>query len=165
MSGGPGLDLGRPRDIGELLRDALRILAAHPARFLALSAAFVVPVQLIVSGVGLEYLTAPYRAGSSTVELVISAAVSFLLIAPLVTAATVHALQSMAQGQPPSPGASIVTALEAFTPLLLAILLSAAGITRRAPADPAGGLPGGALGVRSAGGDARRRARSRGPAP
>jgi len=128
VSGGPGLDLGRARDIGQLLRDALRILAAHPARFLALSAAFVVPVHLIVSGVGLEYLTAPYREGSRTVELVISAAVSFLLIAPLVTAATIHALQSMAQGQKPSPGASIITALEAFTPLLLTILLSAAGI-------------------------------------
>jgi len=128
VSGGPGLDLGRARDIGELLRDPLRILAAHPARFLALSAAFVVPVHLIVSGVGLEYLTAPYREGSRTVELAIGATVSFLLIAPLVTAATIHALQSMAQGQPPSPGASVVAALEAFTPLLLAILLSAAGI-------------------------------------
>ena len=128
MSAGPGLDLGRPRDVGELLRDALRVLLAHPAPFLALSAAIVVPVHLIVSGVGLEYLTAPYRGGARTVETVITAGVSFLLIAPLVTAGTIHALKSAAAGETPSPGASIVTALEAFTPLLLAVLISAAGI-------------------------------------
>ena len=71
--------------------------------FLALSAAIVVPVHLIVSGVGLEYLTAPYREGSRTVELAITTAVSFLLIAPLVTAATIHALQSVADGRAAEP--------------------------------------------------------------
>jgi len=128
VSAGPGLDLGRPRDVGELLRDALRVLLAHPVPFLALSAAIVVPVHLIVSGVGLEYLTAPYREGSRRVEVAINTGVSFVLIAPLVTAGTIHALRSVAAREPPSPGASIVTALEAFTPLLLAVLLSAAGI-------------------------------------
>jgi hypothetical protein len=128
VSGGPGVDLGRPREVGELLRDALRILSQHPGPFLALSAAIVVPVHLIVSGVGLEYLTAPYREGSRTAEVVITTSVSFLLIAPLVTAGTIHALRSVAAAQAPSAGASIVAALEAFTPLLGAVLLSAAGI-------------------------------------
>jgi hypothetical protein len=128
VSGGPGVDLGRPRDVGALLRDALRILLAHPLTFLALSAAFVVPVHLIVSGVGLEYLTAPYREGARGVEVAITTIVTFILIAPLVTAGTIHALNAIAAGGAPNAGTSIVTALEAFTPLLLAVLLSAAGI-------------------------------------
>ncbi len=128
MSEGPRLDLGQPRDVGALLRDAVRILLAHPLAFLALSAAIVAPVHLIVSGVGLEYLTAPYHEGSRTVEVAITAAMSFVLIAPLVTAGTIHALGSVAAGNAPKAGASILTALEAFTPLLLAVLLSAAGI-------------------------------------
>jgi hypothetical protein len=128
VSNGPGLDLGRPRDAGELLRHALRVFLSHPGPLLAVSAAIVIPVQLIVSGVGLEYLTAPYRGGGRTVEMAISTGVSFLVIAPLVTAGTIHVLRSVAAGEAPSAGASIVTALEAFTPLLLAVLLSAAGI-------------------------------------
>jgi hypothetical protein len=128
VSTGPGFDLGRPRDVGALLRDALRILLAHPLPFLALSAAFVVPVHLIVSGVGMEYLTAPYREGSRGVEVAIITAVSFILIAPLVTAATIHALGAITAGNRPNAGGSILAALEAFTPLLLAVLLSAAGI-------------------------------------
>jgi len=53
---------------------------------------------------------------------------SFLLVAPLVTAGTIHALGSVAAGERPRPGASILTALEAFTPLLAAVLLSSAGV-------------------------------------
>ena len=58
---GPGdLVLDRPRDLNTLLRDALTVLARHLGTFIALSAVVVVPVHLIVSGVGLEQITADY---------------------------------------------------------------------------------------------------------
>jgi len=128
VNAGPRLDLGHPRDVTELLGDALRLLLAHPLRFLAMSAAIVVPAHLVVSGVGLEHLTAPYRPGAREVETIIATAVSFILVAPLVTAATIHALESVARGERPSAAASVLAALETFTPLLMAVLLSAAGV-------------------------------------
>ncbi len=61
MTPGPGLDLGRPRDVGDLFRDSLRLYARHFGLFLLLAGAVVAPVQLVVSGIGLEELTSAYR--------------------------------------------------------------------------------------------------------
>ncbi len=60
VNDGPGLDLGQPRDVGALLRDGLRLYAAHLPLLLLMAAAIVVPFQLVVSGMGLEQLTAAY---------------------------------------------------------------------------------------------------------
>ena len=65
MNEGPGLDLGRPRDVGALLRDGLRLYVTHLPLLLLMAAAIVVPVQLVVSGVGLEQLTAAYDDDTS----------------------------------------------------------------------------------------------------
>jgi hypothetical protein len=108
--------------------DALKVLFRHFGIFLALSAVVVVPVHLIVSGVGLEQLTARYDSSPSVEETIIPTAVSFLVVAPLINAICIHALQSVAEGRPLRAGASIVEGFEAFTPIFLAILLAAAGI-------------------------------------
>ncbi len=124
----PRFELERPRAFGEILVDALRVLGRHPATFLAISLAVVAPVQLVVSGVGLEQLTGPYSSRMSAAELGISTAVSFLVIAPLITATAIHALQAIGAGEGPRARASLQAGLDAFAPLFAALVLAAAGI-------------------------------------
>jgi hypothetical protein len=128
VNGPGGLQLARPRDLSEIFRDALRVYFRHLGAFVAISAVVVVPVQLIVSGVGLEQLTAGYDDSPSVAELVIPGMVSFLVITPLITAICIQALHSLARGDPPSPRQAIVEGFEAFTPIFFAIVLVAAGV-------------------------------------
>ena len=125
MNPGP---LERPRDLGELLSDAFGFYARNLGAFLALSAAIVVPAQLIVSGVGLEQLTASYDPSPPLAVAVLPDAVSFLVPTPLVTAICIHSLRSLSGGDGPRTGAAITAGLEAFAPLFVAVVLAAAGI-------------------------------------
>jgi hypothetical protein len=120
--------LARPRDLSALVGDSLRVFARHFGTFLILSAVVVVPVHLIVSGVGLEQLTADYDSSPSLAETIIPTAVSYLVVAPLINAICIYALHSVAEGGRPRAASSIVEGFEAFTPIFLAILLAAIGI-------------------------------------
>jgi hypothetical protein len=122
------IELERPRDLGALLRDSLTVYLRHFWTFLALGALVVVPAELIVSGVGLEQLSSDYDATPGFAEAAIPAAVSYLVVAPLVTAICVHALLSVAGGGSPGARAAIVKGFEAFTPIFFAVLLAALGI-------------------------------------
>ena len=126
-AGGP--ELGRPRDIGALLREGLRALLARPGTFLAVSAAFVVPVELVVLGLGLEQLSGPYDRSPDWPQTVIPAVVDYLVLTPLVTAGAIHVLVEMSRGNRIGPWEAIQRALEVFTRLFVAILLVALGVT------------------------------------
>ena len=128
MSAGPGLDLGRPRDVGELFAEALLLYRRHFGTFLLIAAAIVVPVHLVVAGIGLEELTAPYSDETPVYELAITTAVSFFVVAPLTTATAIYALQSLDRGEHPNAGRSLQAGLDAFAPLFAALALAAAGI-------------------------------------
>jgi hypothetical protein len=128
VNGLRGLELARPRDLSALLSDAFKVYRQHVRSFLLISAAFVVPVELIVSGVGLEQLTSAYDDSPSAAETVIPAVVTFLVVAPLITATCIYALREVAAAERPRPGRVIVAGLEAFTPLFFAIVLAALGI-------------------------------------
>jgi len=54
--------------------------------------------------------------------------VGFLVVTPIITAISIYALQSIADGQRPSAGQVFVAGFEAFTPLFGAVLLAAIGI-------------------------------------
>jgi hypothetical protein len=123
-----GLDLARPRDLSDLFRDALGVYFRNLGTFVALAAAIVVPVQLIVSGIGLEQLSASYDPSPSAAEAAIPTAVSFLVVAPLITATCIHALRAVAEGGTLGAGQAITAGFEAFTPIFLAIVLAALGI-------------------------------------
>ena len=122
------LDLAKPRGIGDLLGDALGVYFRNFPTIFAIALAVVVPVQLIVSGIGLEELTSGYRESDSTAELLIPTIVSYLVVAPLMVAATIYVLQRLAEGEPPHAGRSIQAALDVFAPVFLAVLLAGAGI-------------------------------------
>jgi hypothetical protein len=122
------LQLERPRDITALFRDGLGVYVRNLPVFLAVGAGIVVPVQLIVSGVGLEQLTSGYDPSPGAAQLAIPTIVSFFVIAPLVTATCIHILRALETAGSPKARAALVAGFEAFTPLFLAILLQVAGI-------------------------------------
>jgi hypothetical protein len=122
------LELERPRDVGALLRDSLSVYLRHFWAFLALGALVVVPSELIVGGIGLEQLSSGYDASPPFAEAAIPAAVSYLVVAPLITAICVHALRSVAAGGSARAREAIVKGFESFTPIFFAVLLAALGI-------------------------------------
>jgi hypothetical protein len=122
------LQLRHPRDVGALFGDSLRVFIPHAWLFILLSAAVVVPVEIVVEGIGLEMLTGPYDESPPLVESVAPTVVGFLVVTPIITAICIYALQSIAEGQRPSAGQVFVAGFEAFTPLFGAVVLAAIGI-------------------------------------
>jgi hypothetical protein len=120
--------LEQTRDVRALLRDSLSVYLRHFWTFVALGALVAVPSDLILSGIGLEMLTSDYDASPEFGEVAIPALVSYLVVAPLITAICVHALRSVASGGSPGAREAIVKGFESFTPIFFAVLLAAAGI-------------------------------------
>ncbi|MEA2398758.1 MAG: hypothetical protein QOK25_2314, partial [Thermoleophilaceae bacterium] len=90
MSTPNSVDLRRPRDLGALLSDGFGTYFRNFGKFLAIAAAVVVPIQLILSGVGLGQLFSHYDKTPSLAVLILPSVVSFLVTAPLVTAMTIY---------------------------------------------------------------------------
>jgi hypothetical protein len=123
-----GLKLRAPRDVGRLFADALSVYGRHLWLFILLSAAVVIPADLIVQGVGLEMLTSSYDESPDVAETLIPSIVEFLVVMPIVAAICIHALHQIAAGDRPSAGQVFVAGFEAFTPLFGAVVLAALGI-------------------------------------
>jgi len=123
-----GLELARPRDINALMADALRAYRSRAGTFLLVSAAVAVPAEFAVSGVGLEQLTAHYDESPPLAETVVPTAVSFLVVAPLITATCIYALREIAGGGAPRAGRTLAAGLDAFAPIFFAVVLAALGI-------------------------------------
>lgn len=122
------LQLRRVRDVGALFRDALAVFMRHAWLFILLSAAVVVPAELVVEGIGLGMLTSGYDATPSIAEAAIPTVVEFLVVTPIIAAICIYALHQIAEGERPSAGAVFVAGFEAFTPLFAAVALAAVGI-------------------------------------
>ncbi len=122
------LKLREARDVAALFRESLRVFLSHAWLFILLSAAVVLPVELVVEGIGLEMLTSSYDESPALAESVAPAVVGFLVMTPIITAICIYALHSIAAGAHPSPGQVFVAGFEAFTPLFGAVVLAALGI-------------------------------------
>ena len=122
------LELARPRDISSLFGDALGVYVRNAWTFLALSAAIVVPVHLIVEGIGMEQLTAGFDDSPDAAEAIIPTLVSFLVVAPLINAICIHALHSVGAGERPRARRALAQGLEDFAPIFFAVVLAGIGI-------------------------------------
>lgn len=122
------LDLQRPRDIGRILDDAFALLRENWLTLLACSAIVVVPVQVLVYGVGLGWLTGHYDSRPPLGEIAAGALAGWLVVTPLVTAMTVHVVQAAARGSGARAGETIRAGLDAFVSLLVPIALVALGV-------------------------------------
>ncbi len=124
MNSGGGPELDRPRQFGELLRDAFALLAGRPLAFLAVGAVFAIPIELVVSGVGLEQLTSPYVEKVRPVEVVVGSLTSYVLVTPLITVACAL----LVVGAAPTAGRAVIRTMETSTPLLVAAIAAAVGV-------------------------------------
>ena len=122
------LKLAQPRDITALFRDSLRVYVRHAGLFILLSAAVVVPVDLVVEGIGLEMLTGRYDSTPTIAETAVPTVVRFLVAVPIITAICIYALLSIEAGEQPSARRTLVSGFEQFTPLFFAVLIAAIGI-------------------------------------
>ncbi len=123
------IELARTRDVKELFRDTFAVFFRHAGVFIALSAAVVVPVHLVVEGIGLEMLTGPYDDSLTLAESAVPTIVDFLVVSPLITAICIYALRQIADGSSgPSFVQTFVSGFEAFTPLFFAVVLATLGI-------------------------------------
>ncbi len=122
------LELREQRDVGALFRDTLAVFGRHVWLFITLSAAVVIPAELIVEGVGLEMLTSSYDSSPSIAEAAVPTIVEFLVVTPIIAAICIYALHQIAAGERPRPGQVFVAGFEAFTPLFAAVVLAAVGI-------------------------------------
>jgi hypothetical protein len=123
-----GPELVRPRDISALFADSVGIYLRNAGTFLLLSAAVVVPVHLVVEGLGMEELTSGYDSSPAAVEAVIPTLVSFLVVAPLIDAFCIHALHAVAEGRRLRAREAMLTGLESFAPIFFAVVLAGLGI-------------------------------------
>jgi hypothetical protein len=122
------IELRRPRDVASLFRDSGAVYLRHLWLFIPLAAAVVVPVHLVVQGIGLEMLTSSYDESLDAAELLVPSAVEFLVVLPIVTAIGVYALEAIARAERPRAREVLVAGFEAFTPLFAAVVLAGLGI-------------------------------------
>jgi hypothetical protein len=123
------LELRRPRDLGALVTDGFAVYFRNFGKFFAIAAAVVVPVQLIVGGIGLGQLTGDYDSSPTTGEQAIPIVANFIVVAPLITAMCIYALLDIADGREPSARTAIQRGLDVFAPLLLVVVLYAIAVT------------------------------------
>jgi hypothetical protein len=116
--------LRQRRDVGAILRDSLGLYGAHAGRLLAIALAVILPVDVIVFGIGLGELSGAYDASPSTGAQILEIAVTGLVTTPLVTAMVIEVLRA----EHPSAARAIQAGLDVFPHLLLVMVLYAAGL-------------------------------------
>jgi len=124
----PQLDLNRPRDLGALISDAFALYRRWFGTFAVIGLVVVVPVELIVEGIGLGELTSGYDSTPTAEANAISALVLFFVVSPLITAMTVSAVVDIGGGREPDARRSIQAGLDVFTPLLGVLVLVFLGV-------------------------------------
>jgi hypothetical protein len=138
-------DLSEPRTFGELMDRTFALFGRHVGVFLTLALVLVAPTTLLVDGIWGRALADGIDAKPPAGAEVVSAALRGLVILPLITAANVLTVRSLAGGHEPSVGEALRDAARVFPRVLGAVLLYGLLVT-------AGGLllviPGIWLGVR-----------------
>jgi hypothetical protein len=116
--------LRRRRDVGAILRDALALYGGRFRTFFFIALVVVVPVDVIVLGVGLGQLSGPFDSTPSPGAQAVELGVTYLVTTPLVTAMAIEALRR----EKGSAGPAIQAGLDAFAHVLLVMVLYAGAI-------------------------------------
>jgi hypothetical protein len=117
------IELRRPRDLGALLRDGLRIYFRGFPTFIAIALAVVVPVEVIVRGIGLGQFTAEYDKTPSPAAAFVPAIAEALVIWPLVTSMCIFAALELADGRKPRLLEVMQRGLDVFSALLVVTVM------------------------------------------
>jgi hypothetical protein len=122
------LDLSRPRDLGEILREALRLFGAHGSVFLTLTIVIVAPIGLLVDGVWGRALAEGPDADPPAAVTLVTLMLSGFVLPALVTALNVSVVMGLARGEEPAVGTAFRRALPVVARALGAVALAAAGV-------------------------------------
>lgn len=128
------LDLRRRRDLGAILDDSFALYRQNWRTLVLVAMVVVVPVHLLVFGVGLGWLWSGYPSSDDTAGLgdvgdqMVGLAAQLLVLTPLVTAMTVHVVRAAAEGRRAPAGETLSAGFAVFAPLFVAVILAAAGI-------------------------------------
>jgi hypothetical protein len=120
-----GVDLTRRRELGELVEDAWRLFTSNPGLFLPIAIVIIVPLDLLVLGVGYGELWERYDASPPAGEQVTAGVLRYLVFQPLVTAAHIAAVMALGRGERPTPWWSIARGIERWAAVLAVVLLTA----------------------------------------
>src|SRR4051794_5837540 len=130
------LDLQRKRDLGRILDDTFALYRTHWRTLLVVAVVVVVPVDLVVFGVGLGWLWEGYdapKAGevriTDVTDGLIGLVAQLLIVVPLVTAMTVDAVRAAGTGQTVATGDVLRAGLRTLLPLVVAEIMVALGVT------------------------------------
>jgi hypothetical protein len=119
-----GLDLTRPRELGELVEDSWRLFTGHIGLFAAIALLIVVPADLLVLGVGAGELWKAYEPDPNVGPVALRTGLRLLVVQPLVTAACIAAVMALARGERPSARWSAARGFERWGAVLGAVLLA-----------------------------------------
>jgi hypothetical protein len=122
-----GVDLDSPKDLGQILGDALALWTANLPTFLGVAAGVVVTVDIIM-GAGLGEITGHYQSSPPLSTVVIETTISVLVTTPLITAMLVHAVLDLGAGRTPSVREAITGGLDVFAPVLGAVCIFVLGV-------------------------------------
>lgn len=120
-----GVDLTRRRELGELVEDTWSLFTSNLGLFLPIAVAIIVPVDLLVLGVGYGQLWDHYDKSPSAGEQGTALVLRYLVFQPLVTAAHIAAVMALGRGERPTPWWSIARGMERWAAVLAVVILTA----------------------------------------
>jgi hypothetical protein len=116
------LDLTRRRTLGDIVADAVALFGAHSGVFFTATLLVVAPVTVLVDGVWGRMLADGVDAQGPAAATLVSTLLTTLLIPPLVTAVHAGAVVGLGQGQGPTLGGVLRTALAVLCGLVLLVI-------------------------------------------
>jgi hypothetical protein len=122
------LDLGRPRELGEILADSLTIFREHAAVFLTLTLVVVAPFGLLVDGVWGRALADGADGKGPPAQRYTSLFLAAYLLPTLVTALVVRVVEGLGRGEAPAAGAALRRAAPVVLPTLLVVAVAGVGV-------------------------------------
>jgi hypothetical protein len=122
------LDLGRPRELGEIVGDAFRIFREHAAVFLTLTLVVVAPAGLLVDGVWGRALADGADSKGPSAQRYASLFLAAYLLPTLVTALNVRVVEGLGRGEAPAAGAALRRAAPVVLPTLLVVAVAGLGV-------------------------------------
>jgi hypothetical protein len=121
-----GVDLERPKSVGELIADAVRCYRLYPVLFAEITLAVVVPYALIVVLIDGRGLLSAGTGGASAALLVL--VLDLLLVGPLISALHVNAVVEIGGRRRPQVGAVLMRGSRVLPVVAAAQIVAAFGI-------------------------------------
>ena len=122
------LDLGRPREIGEILGDSLAIFRDHAAVFLTLTLVIVAPAGLLVDGVWGRALADGADSKGPPAQRYTALFLTAYLLPTLVTAMIVRVVEGLGRGEAPTAGQALRRAAPIALPTSVVVAVAGLGV-------------------------------------